>query len=402
MPERDSNKPRAYLNYILFDRDFVYITAGFSQVSNAADQFSLTSLSKNIDKAGFIYVYVSNESNNNAPVYFDDLRITHTKGEIIQEDHYYPFGMNIQALSSNAPLSKVNQFKYNEGSEFHSGFGLKSYETLFRVLDPVLGRWWQVDPASELMFDQSPYSSMDNNPIRFNDPLGDCPTCPQGEEADEIYAVGALVTNNQGSWQYLGGGKWKDVSSNPSTASNNNTNYYYDRSDFEMRSILLDLGSGNPVTRELERRESAGQYLPITANNYLNTVDERSARLGIFALYSTGSLYLGGAGRMPSTRGVTISARYSGSSTGVKLTGVYDVQATHGITMSNRQFAKLKADIKQNGIREPIKYTTYNGRRYVVDGHHRLRAARELGMESIPAEEVTGYRTPMDLVYTHY
>ena len=30
----------------------------------------------NIDKAGYLYVYVSNESNNSQDVYFDDLRIT--------------------------------------------------------------------------------------------------------------------------------------------------------------------------------------------------------------------------------------------------------------------------------------------------------------------------------------
>ena len=54
-------------------------------------------------------------------MYFDDLRITHTNSQILQEDHYYPFGMNIQALSSNAPLSKPNQFKYN-GKEEQSEF----------------------------------------------------------------------------------------------------------------------------------------------------------------------------------------------------------------------------------------------------------------------------------------
>jgi RHS repeat-associated protein len=156
-------------------------------------------------------MYVSNESNTDFDVFFDDLIITHTKGKVLQEDHYYPFGLNISALSSTAPLSKPNRFLYNEGSERVTDFGLHIYETQFRVLDPVLGRWWQIDPASEIMEDQSPYVSMDNNPILFNDPLGDCPTCPQGEEADKVYEEGAIVENKNGKWEYLGNGEWKDI-----------------------------------------------------------------------------------------------------------------------------------------------------------------------------------------------
>ncbi|WP_420386229.1 DUF6443 domain-containing protein [Roseivirga sp.] len=158
----DSNKPRAYLNYILFDRDFVYITAGFSQVSNTADQFSVTSLSKNIDKAGFIYVYVSNESNNNAPVYFDDFRITHTKGEIIQEDHYYPFGLNISALSSRAPLSKPNKYNTFQGQERVEDFDLGWIQFRFRNHDPTIGRFFNIDPLTDKYVYNSPYAFAEN------------------------------------------------------------------------------------------------------------------------------------------------------------------------------------------------------------------------------------------------
>jgi ParB-like chromosome segregation protein Spo0J len=70
--------------------------------------------------------------------------------------------------------------------------------------------------------------------------------------------------------------------------------------------------------------------------------------------------------------------------------------------MSRRQFADLKADIAKNGIREPIKYVVVNGRKFVVDWHHRLRAALALGIRDIPTEEVmlpyAGYRTLADLV----
>ena len=53
-----------------------------------------------------------------------------------------------------------------------SGDG-NSYTTEFRQLDPRLGRWYSVDPVFQPW--QSPYTSMDNNPIGLNDPMGDTP-----------------------------------------------------------------------------------------------------------------------------------------------------------------------------------------------------------------------------------
>lgn len=43
--------------------------------------------------------------------------------------------------------------------------------THFREYDTRIGRTWSIDPA--LIPSQSPYVSMNNNPISFNDPLGD-------------------------------------------------------------------------------------------------------------------------------------------------------------------------------------------------------------------------------------
>ena len=63
----------------------------------------------------------------------------------------------------------------------------------------------------------------------------------------------------------------------------------------------------------------------------------------------------------------------------------------------------LVDDIKVNGIQEPIKYVEHNGQMYVVDGQHRLLAAKRLGITEVPIERVdlpyAGYKTIDDLLW---
>lgn len=101
--------------------------------------------------------------------------------QILQQDHYYPFGANISALSSTAPLSKPNKYKYN-GNEEQTEFDLNLYDFNARFYDPVLGRFTSVDPLADHpnQVDKSPYAYAWNNPIVLNDPDGRCPQCAVG------------------------------------------------------------------------------------------------------------------------------------------------------------------------------------------------------------------------------
>lgn len=70
--------------------------------------------------------------------------------------------------------------------------------------------------------------------------------------------------------------------------------------------------------------------------------------------------------------------------------------------MSQRAFDKLKADIAKNGMQEPIKYVEYQGKKYIVDGYHRQRIAKQLGLKEVPAQKVElpykGYKTIDDVL----
>ncbi len=79
----------------------------------------------------------------------------------------------------------------------------------------------------------------------------------------------------------------------------------------------------------------------------------------------------------------------------VSKTNPFDLQPTHSQTLSKNKMNALMDDIKMNGIQEPIKYVEYNGKMYVVDGHHRLLAAKKLGLTEVPIEKV-------DLPYAGY
>ena len=176
--QASSTIPLASINWILFDDQFRIVDKGVSMVGGAGTlkKHYLDAILQNIavTKNGYLYVYCSNESAVN--IDFDNLQVVHTRGPLLEETHYYPFGLTMQGISSKATGKLENKRLFNAGSElqnkeFSDGSGLELYATNFRSLDPQLGRWWQIDPKPD--YAQSLYSSMDNNPILKNDPLGD-------------------------------------------------------------------------------------------------------------------------------------------------------------------------------------------------------------------------------------
>lgn len=173
--------PKAYINYILLDEQFKYVSGSASRVGSSGvvkDHWYSDAQLQNIPvvKNGYIFVYVSNESN--LDVFFDNLQVIHKPGPILEETHYYPFGLTMAGISSKATAKLENKKRYN-GIEFDNDFDINEYEAFYRNLDPQTGRWWQIDPETSSMEAWSTYASNYDNPIRYFDFLGNR---PDGEE----------------------------------------------------------------------------------------------------------------------------------------------------------------------------------------------------------------------------
>jgi RHS repeat-associated protein len=178
----NSGVPKAYLNYIFLDDQFQF-AGGYASPITSACASSAQSITAQypqvaVPKNGYVYVYVSNESNYN--VYFDNLQVIYRHGPILEDNAYYPFGLTMAGISDKAVKTQYaqNKYRYNgkelQNQEFSDGGGLEWYEYGERFFDDQIGRWQIIDPLAYTVKNNSysPYSFVKDNPIVFVDPNG--------------------------------------------------------------------------------------------------------------------------------------------------------------------------------------------------------------------------------------
>jgi len=227
----DNAHPKAFINIILFDKNYNFLDVSYAQVTSSGTPGYITA-SYTVKEAGYAYLYISNEQPVQTDVYFDDVKMTYTPTNVIQYNEYYPFGL--QTSTSWTRTSSKNNFLYNDGSELNSNSGW--YETFFRGYDAALGRFHQTDPLASSFASHSPYHYAYNNPISTNDPMGAAPAKVIQEHNLELDGKGLPV-----DIAAMGGGmsidQWKDFASDLSAISN-----YESKKDFLNKALKSKSG----------------------------------------------------------------------------------------------------------------------------------------------------------------
>jgi hypothetical protein len=115
-----STAPKAYLQYILFNKNMSMAQHGHHMVSEeAGSSWQHLQLRVPIEEIGYIYIYIANESMDNIDVYFDDMLARRNMCEggevqlidapVTSASDYYPFGL---AMAGRSYTSEKYRFGY--------------------------------------------------------------------------------------------------------------------------------------------------------------------------------------------------------------------------------------------------------------------------------------------------
>ena len=176
-PASPSGYPKAYLNWILLDDQFNYVSSSSGSVATASTTYPANQMNQIapggpvvMGRNGYLYVWVSNETQG-WDVFFDNLSVQYKQGPVLEENHYYPFGLSMAGISDKAMKGNYieNKFRFQkqelQNKEFSDGSGLEMYEFKYRFDDPQIGRFWSVDPKADQYAYNSVYAFSENHVI---------------------------------------------------------------------------------------------------------------------------------------------------------------------------------------------------------------------------------------------
>jgi RHS repeat-associated protein len=340
--------------------------------------------------------------------------ITNASGQVELDESFDSFGNARNADTwSGAPTPAKEALLASltrRGYTFHTNLGSSALGLVHmngRVQDAVTGRFLSADPyitepGNTQNFNR--YSYVYNNPLSNTDPSG-------FSTASGIAAVSAWVrcrwygsesydcnssSGPNGELPYLTVNGVKDQASGSRFAGQSgNTPWYTNR-------FAGFFSSGAHWTWEKFTAPLTAPYQRCFAFDAMQECEPYGEPEPLTLLEVAGEIpvgkALGAAGAGLKAAGI-ISLVAKSAARG--LMNAERLVMTHGRTLSRRELNLLKSDIAKNGIKDPIKYVEVNGKNYIVDGHHRLLAARELGIGNVPVQQVQlpfgGYRTVADL-----
>ncbi|PSK93146.1 DUF6443 domain-containing protein [Taibaiella chishuiensis] len=208
--------PKAHLNYLFFDGQMQLVSdlSGSIQVqpnTNGWHNSGTVTIGPGVFgnstlQPAYLIVYIDNQSIGKK-VWFDNVHLEHYTSKVLEEDHYYPFGLTVgidKAAQNNLP---GQPYKY-QGIQLERHYGLEMYETFYRGLDPQLGRFTQIDPKAEVDYHISPFTAMKNNPVLYTDPRGDVAGDYYGKDGkylgkDEKNNDNKAYVTTEGNYNYM-------------------------------------------------------------------------------------------------------------------------------------------------------------------------------------------------------
>ena len=163
----NNGRPKAFLNVLFFDEQFRFdnVNSYSQQIGVSPNPGQIVISNKQAKKNGYCYIYINNESND--MVYFDNFMLKHDRSSLIEETHYYPFGLTMSGISSKAAGNISNREKTFQGQRFDDDLGLNWVQFKWRNHDPQIGRFIEIDPLADKYVYNSTYAFSENKVTSF-------------------------------------------------------------------------------------------------------------------------------------------------------------------------------------------------------------------------------------------